>query len=799
MSAATSSEEFQAAESGGAAPRARLGLRLAALALAGVCLLLSPRPSAADDRATCQQRGGDAAAAIAACGRALDGWFVTDVDRRALRIARARHFADQGRGDEAVRELRDVVNQLRRLIARMEQDAHDCLFKWNCRSTADGVSLDAAKSEYGSVTAMLQRTEQGGSAALAATSSGPSAADPSPQFVRRLQAALAALGHAVGRPDGKIGPRTRRAIAAYQRGAGLPAATPLDESFLAGLETAAAAVQPTEPLPTIERTEAPPAEPALPAQIAASPPPVEPQPVAPEPEPEPVVPAPPSLAPPAEPEILPPAIVEPMPGATVAIAAAEALPAPLATPPKPAIPETSGGSRIALVIGNGAYRHAPALPNPGNDASDVTALLRRMHFTVMQGTDLERDAMEDLMIRFAKAASNADIALAFYAGHGIQVEGTNYLVPVDATVEDELDLRRLIRLDDMVRDTGRADRFGLVMVDACRDNPFESSLARSMRTASRSLGPTRGLAAPVVPPRVLVAYATGATETAADGTGRNSPFTSAMLKHLAEPDDVRIVIGKIVDAVAEASDQRQRPDYWGSLGGDRIFLVNPEAVAEALDVQLTAAERQAVQRSLSRMGLYAGAVDGSFTPAVRRGIRDFQIRAGAAATGYLTVDQLLALYEAARYRSEPGPLPQIDIIELLRRSEAGERDAAFLRAKLFDRAYMPGPLPKDMAEAARWYQRAAEAGEAEAALALARILRDGDGVEPDPAGAVRWMALAAESGSPEAQYELAQLYADGNGVPADQAEAIRLYRLAAASQSGEAITRLRALQAWDAP
>ena len=762
----------------------RSGLPL--LAVAAGLLLASAGPSAADDRAACLRQAGDATAAIAACDRALAGWFVTDDDRRALRVARARHLAVVGRGDEAVRELRDVAGQLDRLIARMEQDAHDCLFKWNCRTTADGVSLDAVKGEQARVAGLLQSAERGRTQPVTVATPEPAAPAPPPALVRRVQTALATLGYAVGRPDGKIGRMTSRAIAAYRRDTGLAATAPIDASFLAGLETAAEAHRAQMALAEAAKAAEPPAPVVPPPPPAATT------------TPEPVAPA---LPPPAAvplPDLLPPATMEPVPGAPVAIAAPAEPPAQAAAPPATA---TLSGppERIALVIGNGAYRHAPSLPNPTNDAADVAALLQRMHFTVMQGSDLDRDAMEDLMIRFAKAATDAEIALAFYAGHGIQVEGTNYLIPVDATVEDELDLRRLIRLDDMVRDTGRAYRFGLVMVDACRDNPFESTLARSLRTASRSLGPMRGLAPPVVPPRVLVAYATGATETAADGTGRNSPFTSALLKHLAEPDDVRIVIGKVVDAVAEASDQRQRPDYWGSLGGDRIFLVDPEAVAEALDVQLTTAEREAVQRALARMGLYAGAADGAFTPSVRRAIRDFQIRSGAAATGFLTVDQLIALYEAARYRSEPRPLPPIEIIELLRRSEAGERDAAFLRAKLFDRAYTPGPLPKDMAEAARWYRKAAEAGEPEAALALARILRDGDGVDPDPAGAVGLLALAAEAGSPEAQYELAQLYADGNGVAADQAEAIRLYRLAAASQSGEAITRLRALQAWEAP
>ena len=128
-----------------------------------------------------------------------------------------------------------------------------------------------------------------------------------------------------------------------------------------------------------------------------------------------------------------------------------------------------------------------AHPNP----DELRALFTRMGFTVFDGTDLGRDAMEDLMIRFAKEASKAEVALAFYAGHGIQVEGSNYLIPVDADIKDEFDLRRLIRLDDMVRDAGRADRLGLVMVDACRDNPFEAVLARSLGSTSRSAASSR--------------------------------------------------------------------------------------------------------------------------------------------------------------------------------------------------------------------------------------------------------------------------------------------------------------------
>jgi hypothetical protein len=458
-------------------------------------------------------------------------------------------------------------------------------------------------------------------------------------------------------------------------------------------------------------------------------------------------------------------------------------------------PGTVGArNRVALVIGNGGYRHTRALPNPGNDARDVAGLLRRIGFHVIEGVDLERTAMEDLMIGFAKAAAKAELAVAFYAGHGIQVSGTNYLLPVDARVEDEVDLRRLIRLDDMLRDASRAGRLAVVIVDACRDNPFETDIAQALGP-QRSTAVGRGLGAPTVPPRTLVAYATSASRTAEDGSGRNSPFTAALLRHLAEPDEIRFVFGKVADAVWDASQGRQRPEIWASLGGDRLYLVRPEALAEGLDAQLTPGERRAVQRSLRRLGLFDGPEDGRFGPGLRTAVREFQARAGAVATGYLTAQQMAELHADARYREPPRPLPPFEIIDLLRRSET-EPAAQRLRGALHDPAFAPGPLPKDGAEAARWYRRAAEAGDVEAALALGRILKEGQGTSPDPAEAARWLGLAADAGRGEAQYALAELHRDGRGVPRDLAEAARLFRLAAAGDRGEAIAQLRLLDAW---
>jgi TPR repeat protein len=139
----------------------------------------------------------------------------------------------------------------------------------------------------------------------------------------------------------------------------------------------------------------------------------------------------------------------------------------------------------------------------------------------------------------------------------------------------------------------------------------------------------------------------------------------------------------------------------------------------------------------------------------------------------------------------------VEIIDLLQRSEAGETVAMLLRAQVHDQAFTAGPLPKNMAEAARWYGKAAEAGSEQAALALGRMLRDGDGVEADPVAGTKWLRTAAEAGLSEAQFALALAYLGGTGVAPDQAEAVRLLKLAAEGDRGEAIAQLRALKAWD--
>jgi uncharacterized caspase-like protein len=237
--------------------------------------------------------------------------------------------------------------------------------------------------------------------------------------------------------------------------------------------------------------------------------------------------------------------------------------------------QTSVERRVALVIGNGSYVYSPTLKNAINDGRAMTRLLTQLGFEVFSGIDVNRDAMEDLIASFTEKVQNADVALTFYAGHGIQVDGRNYLLPVDAKLERRADVRRLIDAQWLVEEAGRAKRLALVILDACRDNP----LAGLLQTKERSLGVGRGLTMiQHQPPNTLVAYATAADATAADGAGDNSPYTTALLQHLPTPGlEIGLTFRRVRDTVITRTDGRQQPFTYGSLGGEELYLV-PKSV-----------------------------------------------------------------------------------------------------------------------------------------------------------------------------------------------------------------------------
>lgn len=237
----------------------------------------------------------------------------------------------------------------------------------------------------------------------------------------------------------------------------------------------------------------------------------------------------------------------------------------------------SADTRVALVIGNGAYVSTAQLPNPSHDAEDVAASLKRSGFEVFQGIDLRQADMQDLTIRFARAASRADVAMFYYSGHAMQYNGVNYLMPVDAVLSDEADLKRFVRVDDIVNDLQQAKNLRILVLDSCRDNPLAETLKRSA-TRAASIG--RGLSKVEAPRGTIVSFSTQSGQTAADGTGRNSPYTTAFLKHIEEPQEIGDVFRDISSDVYDSSGKSQLPELSLSIIG-KFYLNGPVSVTVA--------------------------------------------------------------------------------------------------------------------------------------------------------------------------------------------------------------------------
>jgi uncharacterized caspase-like protein len=241
--------------------------------------------------------------------------------------------------------------------------------------------------------------------------------------------------------------------------------------------------------------------------------------------------------------------------------------------------------RVALVLGNSAYQNVARLPNPVNDGTVIAATLKNAGFDVVEERhDLPAAETRRALRDFADRARDSDIAVVYYAGHGIEVDGTNYLIPVDAKLERDTDVYdEAFSLDRVLLAIEPAKQLRLVILDACRDNPFAKTMKRTV--ASRAIG--QGLAK-VEPtsPNMLIAYSAKAGSTALDGDAKNSPFTMALAKHLTTPGlDVRRAFGFVRDEVLKTTSYRQEPFVYGSLGGEDVPLVPVKATASPANPQ----------------------------------------------------------------------------------------------------------------------------------------------------------------------------------------------------------------------
>lgn len=406
--------------------------------------------------------------------------------------------------------------------------------------------------------------------------------------------------------------------------------------------------------------------------------------------------------------------------------------------------------RVALVIGNSSYDKVARLGNPANDAALVAETLKAAGF---DNVDLRRDLkiadMRRALRDFVDKAGDADVAVVYYAGHGIEVDGANYLIPVDAVLERDRDIYdEALSLERVLVAVEPAKKLRLVILDACRDSPFSRSMKRTL--ASRAIG--RGLAK-VEPtsPNTLIAFASKAGSTASDGDGKNSPFTAALVNHVTKPGlDLRKAFGYVRDDVLKSTGNRQEPYLYGSLGGDDLPLVPAKPVATGPQ-----ADPQSAVRRDYELALQAGDREAweAFLQAYPDGfyanLAKVQLKKIAAeeARAVAAEKSRLAEQEKARLAAEGA-----------RQAEQAKASAA---AKAAEDARIAAEKAKQVEqERAAAAEKARLAGQEKARLAAEKAKQ----AEQEKAAAAEQARLAAERAAEEKKQQLAAV------SPADKPE-----------------------------
>ncbi|WP_194454351.1 caspase family protein [Bradyrhizobium sp. CCBAU 53421] len=475
--------------------------------------------------------------------------------------------------------------------------------------------------------------------------------------------------------------------------------------------------------------------------------------------------------------------------------------------------EAVAGTRLALVLGNSHYQAVPALDNPANDAADLATALRGIGFDVIEQRDGTREAMANAVRDFSKRLNGADVALFFYAGHGLQMNGENYLVPVDAKIETPADVRfNTVNLTDIQQEMEGAGRANIIILDACRNNPFLEKLARGSRAA-----PTRGLGrVDATGQGSLIVYSTQPNNVALDGAGRNSPFTAALLKHIATPGiEVRQMLSRVRGDVLVATDRKQTPWDSSSLVGDVYLAASPSPVATA------APPATPQQVAPSQVAAQADApVDPhrvtSQTPTAAGGPDSECERAAAPAPPFASPEQLkianthdyaaaIPICEAA-LRANPDQ-PRLEF--LLGLAYGGTKNylaAQRYLTKAAEAGYAPAQgklgvyfatgrgVVEDMPRAFELFSKAAAAGEPGAISNLGAMYSNGNFVKKDPARALELYQKAIEAGDPFALAQTALMYFYGKGTPRDYEAAAQYFQQAADLNDGFSLKYLAVMQ-----
>jgi Flp pilus assembly protein TadD len=555
------------------------------------CLALAAGPALADDRADCRGTGAPEAV-VAACTRVIGAGAVQGGELADLYAARARAYRAQADLDHAIADFDEAIRiaPARPFLVELRGNAwlakrdypkaiadYERALQLNPKLIPAYIGRASAHFAKGELDAALADYQ----AAIELNPKGAALYLQRGHVWRRkgdVTRAVADYSEALRIAPALLVAHVARAIAleaAGDRGgarADYQAAIAAEARGEAGLRAQATARERLAMLDTAERSAA--ATPQNPTAGATPPVPAAAPASAPSGAPAAGLAIPPSTVIPAKPAAtsLP---TGPAPPPLRQAAAPGNVVATVSPPPRveAVAPPAAVGLRLALVIGNGAYVNATALANPPNDAAAVAKTLREIGFEVIEGTNLDRAGMERLVREFLHKAPGARVTLLYYAGHGMQVDGRNYLIPIDAKLASPSDLPfETLELDKVLAGLDDEARANIVVLDACRDNPLARSFASKLG-ATRSAAVPAGLAGyTTIGTGTLIAFATAPGQTALDGAGANSPFTSAFIKHVRTPGiEVNQMLTRVRVEVAAATKSRQVPWANSSLLGE-VYL-----------------------------------------------------------------------------------------------------------------------------------------------------------------------------------------------------------------------------------
>jgi hypothetical protein len=465
-------------------------------------------------------------------------------------------------------------------------------------------------------------------------------------------------------------------------------------------------------------------------------------------------------------------------------------------------------SRVALVVGNSHYQNAPALPSTLNDAGDIAEAFERLGFVTVKLLDATYEDFRKSIRKFNDLTPRADLAVVYFGGHGVEVSGDNWLLPVDADLRSELDVASdAIRLKSLMQSVGRAAVLGMIILDASRGNAV---LARTQRPGETRAVITRGLARVDPSQNVLVAYASKEGTTSEDRGGRNSPYAAALLRYIEEPGlDINFMFRKVRDDVLLLTDRRQLPSVYGSLPHKPIYLKRRSISVQPVDdtnpampsdeaVWLTI--RDSTDKALfveflskfpfSAFAREAGARLQSLNAALVVASRE-TVAMPAAADGIDECDRLAA---SPLDNGRPKNVAGVELSKIPVSAAAQACDDAMRRspreARFPFEAARIALARSDYKAARELYEKASALGSPLAMYSLGLLYSEGKMGPADHAEARRWYAKAVALNAAFAMPGLAALYENGLGGPKDAAKAFRLYRAAATAGDQVSMTKL---------